>query len=74
MGTLVYSWPDAYAKAQVADKILRARLDRLGLNSIRCSLSLSEPTRPTAVWPASRTAICRKCSCESVSAAKIVPQ
>lgn len=31
VGTLVYSWPDAYAKAQVADKILSARLDRLGL-------------------------------------------
>jgi acyclic terpene utilization AtuA family protein len=31
VGTLVYSWPDAYAKAQVADKILRARLDRYGL-------------------------------------------
>lgn len=31
VGTLVYSWPDAYAKAQAADKILRARLDRLGL-------------------------------------------
>jgi hypothetical protein len=31
VGTLVYSWPDAHAKAQVADKILRARLDRLGL-------------------------------------------
>lgn len=32
VGTLVYSWPDAYAKAQVADKILRARLKRYGLN------------------------------------------
>jgi hypothetical protein len=31
VGTLVYSWPDAYAKAQAADKILRARLDRYGL-------------------------------------------
>jgi acyclic terpene utilization AtuA family protein len=31
VGTLVYSWPDAYAKAAAADKILRARLDRLGL-------------------------------------------
>ena len=31
IGTLVYSWPDAYAKAEAADKILRARLDRLGL-------------------------------------------
>ena len=31
VGTLVYSWPDAYAKAQAADKILRSRLERLGL-------------------------------------------
>ncbi|HEY0003282.1 MAG TPA: acyclic terpene utilization AtuA family protein [Pyrinomonadaceae bacterium] len=32
VGTLVYSWPDAFEKAQAADKILRARLERLGLN------------------------------------------
>jgi hypothetical protein len=31
VGTLVYSWPDAYAKARAADQILRTRLDRLGL-------------------------------------------
>lgn len=31
VGTLVYSWPEAYEKAVAADKILRARLDRLGL-------------------------------------------
>jgi Acyclic terpene utilisation family protein AtuA len=31
VGTLVYAWPDAYAKAKAADKILRARLERLGL-------------------------------------------
>jgi hypothetical protein len=31
VGTLVYSWPDAFEKAQAADKILRERLDRLGL-------------------------------------------
>jgi len=31
VGTLVYAWPDAYEKAQAADKILRARLERLGL-------------------------------------------
>jgi len=31
VGTLVYSWPDAYEKAQAADKILRQRLDNLGL-------------------------------------------
>lgn len=31
VGTLVYSWPDAFEKAKAADQILRARLDRLGL-------------------------------------------
>jgi acyclic terpene utilization AtuA family protein len=31
VGTLVYAWPDAFAKAQQADKILRERLERLGL-------------------------------------------
>src|SRR5687768_15526230 len=31
VGTLVYSWPDAYDKAVAADRILRSRLDRLGL-------------------------------------------
>ncbi len=32
VGTLVYAWPDAYEKARAADRILRARLDRLGLH------------------------------------------
>ncbi|HSS19587.1 MAG TPA: acyclic terpene utilization AtuA family protein [Pyrinomonadaceae bacterium] len=31
VGTLVYSWPDAYEKAEFAGRILRERLDRLGL-------------------------------------------
>lgn len=31
VGTLVYAWPDALEKAQAADRILRARLDNLGL-------------------------------------------
>jgi hypothetical protein len=31
VGTLVYSWPDALEKAQLADRVLRERLDRLGL-------------------------------------------
>lgn len=31
VGTLVYSWPEAYEKAQVADRVLRGRLDRMGL-------------------------------------------
>ena len=30
-GVLVYSWPNAFDKAQAADRILRERLDRLGL-------------------------------------------
>jgi hypothetical protein len=39
VGTLVYAWPDAYAKAQAADQILGERLDRLGL---KFDLILSE--------------------------------
>jgi hypothetical protein len=31
VGTLVYAWPDALEKAERADTVLRARLDRLGL-------------------------------------------
>jgi Acyclic terpene utilisation family protein AtuA len=31
VGTLVYSWPDAYDKARAADRILRGRLKNLGL-------------------------------------------
>ncbi|MGH7566033.1 MAG: acyclic terpene utilization AtuA family protein [Gemmatimonadota bacterium] len=31
VGTLVYAWPDAVAKARKADAVLRERLDRLGL-------------------------------------------
>jgi hypothetical protein len=32
VGTLVYAWPNAYEKAKAADRILRERLDRLGLH------------------------------------------
>ncbi|MEP6778821.1 MAG: acyclic terpene utilization AtuA family protein, partial [Gemmatimonadaceae bacterium] len=31
VGSLVYGWPDAMEKAQLADKVLRQRLDNLGL-------------------------------------------
>jgi hypothetical protein len=31
VGTLVYAWPDALEKAQLADEVLRERLNRLGL-------------------------------------------
>ena len=31
VGSLVYAWPDAIEKAQLADRVLRERLDRLGL-------------------------------------------
>jgi hypothetical protein len=31
VGTLVYSWPDALEKAQLADRVLRERLHNLGL-------------------------------------------
>jgi hypothetical protein len=32
VGTLVYSWPDAMEKAQLADRVLRERLKNLGLS------------------------------------------
>lgn len=32
VGTLVYAWPQAYAKARAADAVLRTRLDALGLS------------------------------------------
>jgi hypothetical protein len=31
VGTLVYAWPDALEKAQLADRVLRERLDQMGL-------------------------------------------
>lgn len=31
IGSLIYAWPDAYKKARAADRILRQRLERLGL-------------------------------------------
>jgi Acyclic terpene utilisation family protein AtuA len=31
VGTMTYAWPDAYKKARAADRILRTRLDRMGL-------------------------------------------
>jgi hypothetical protein len=31
VGTLVYAWPDAYKKARAADRVLRQRLEGLGL-------------------------------------------
>jgi hypothetical protein len=31
VGTLVYAWPDALEKARLADRVLRTRLDRMGL-------------------------------------------
>jgi hypothetical protein len=40
VGTLVYAWPDAVKKAEAADRVLRARLERLGLrfDAIRTEL------------------------------------
>ena len=40
VGTLVYTWPDAVKKAQKADEVLRARLERLGLRFERIRTEL----------------------------------
>ncbi len=39
-GTLVYAWPDAAAKARAAARVLRRRLDRLGLDFDRMLVEL----------------------------------
>ena len=58
VGTLVYSWPDALEKAQMADRILRERLDRLGLRFdkvltefVGASATHGRLTRPAADLP-----------------------
>ncbi len=52
-GTLVYAWPDAAAKARAADRILRARLDRLGLrfDEMRTDLVGWDSTHGALVGP-----------------------
>jgi len=52
-GTLTYAWPDAAAKARAADRILRERLDRLGLafDEIRTELVGWDSTHGALVGP-----------------------
>ena len=57
VGTLVYSWPEAYDKAQAADRILRARLDRLGLKFDQILDGVCG--RQCDAWPTRRPAIAR---------------
>jgi hypothetical protein len=56
VGTLVYSWPDAVAKAQDADRVLRQRLDRMGLrfDEIRSEFVGWNATHGHLTGPASR--------------------
>lgn len=53
VGTLVYAWPDAAAKAREADRVLRARMDRLGLtfDEIRSELVGWDSTHGPLVGP-----------------------
>ncbi|HSG49008.1 MAG TPA: acyclic terpene utilization AtuA family protein [Longimicrobiales bacterium] len=52
-GTLTYAWPDAAAKAQAAARVLRARLDRLGLrfDAVRTELVGWDSTHGHLVGP-----------------------
>lgn len=52
-GTLVYAWPDAAAKAREAGRILRERLDRLGLvfDEVRTELVGWDSTHGHLVGP-----------------------
>lgn len=55
VGTLVYAWPDAPAKARAAEKVLRERLKRLGLrfDQIRADLVGWDATHGHLVGPPS---------------------
>lgn len=55
IGTLVYAWPDAPAKARKAEGVLRERLDRLGLgfDQIRADLVGWDSTHGHLVGPPS---------------------
>ena len=52
-GTLTYAWPDAAAKAQAAARVLRERLDRLGLrfDAVRTELVGWDSTHGHLVGP-----------------------
>ena len=52
VGTLVYAWPDALDKAQLADRVLRERSTGSASSSNRFSRNSSAPRRRMAVWPA----------------------
>ena len=47
IGTLVYSWPDALLKAKAADRIVRERVQQLGLGMRRSTPSILAITRVT---------------------------
>jgi len=53
VGTLVYAWPDAPAKARAAERVLRERLDRLGLafDQVRADLVGWDSTHGHLVGP-----------------------
>ncbi len=55
IGTLVYAWPDAPAKARAAEKVLRERMDRLGLrfHQVRADLVGWDSTHGHLVGPPS---------------------
>ena len=69
VGTLVYAWPDALEKAQLADRVLRERLDKLGLTFDQILTEFVGVDRDAR--PARRRCptSCPKCSCASACAA-----
>ncbi len=56
IGSLVYGWPDAFEKARAADRVLRARLERLGLrfDAIRTEFVGANAVHETLAGPPSR--------------------
>ena len=65
VGTLVYAWPDALEKAQLADRVLRERLDAMGLRFDQLLTEFVGVSRDARSARGRRRARHRKCSCGS---------
>ena len=69
VGTLVYAWPDALEKAQLADRVLRERLDNLGLKFDQILTEFVGVSATHGPLAGERATIRRRCSCASACAA-----
>ncbi len=66
----MYAWPDALEKAQLADRVLRERLDHLGLKFDEVRIGVRRRIGDARRARGHRRRISRKCSSASACAAR----